>query len=222
MLMAVGHENIDVLIQATAGYDFYIVEAIKALATDSDKDKILTSLNGHTALVNVVVDKGWVKDAEATLVNRLRTNPEYVPPAWIEAVASLQDPTTYDDLLNYLMNGSNAYLTYRSISRLPGIDLSTAVPVAWEKTQGNDYDRVQLTEGALAAGYLPALDFVVGNLDTGKVGQYQLNARALFFQFTGVQGSNEELKQWYKDNRKTLQFDEKTRKFVPKKTYAAK
>jgi hypothetical protein len=115
MLMAVSHENIDVLIKATSGYDFSIMEAIKALATDSDKEKIMTSLNSHPALVNVVTDRGWVNEARATLVIRLRTNPQYLPPEWIEAVAP--GPV---NLRRF------AQLSYERLERLPDLPVHLA------------------------------------------------------------------------------------------------
>ena len=217
MLMEVGHGNIDELIRVTRDYDRYVVEAIKALATAADKERIFEALEQHPALIDVVSAKGWVKEARETLIRKMRGNPENVPPGWIAAVASLEDPTTYDDLLNYLINGTNKHWTYRNISRLPGIDLSQAAPIAWEKTMNDKYERSYLTEGALSAGYLPALDFVVESLDNNTLASYRFSPRALFFQFTGVQGSNEELKKWHQENRGSLGFDAQTKRFVVKK-----
>jgi hypothetical protein len=217
MLMEVGHGNIDELIRVTRDYDRYVVEAIKALATAADKERIFEALEQHPALIDVVSAKGWVKEARETLIRKMRGNPENVPPGWIAAVASIEDPTTYDDLLNYLINGTNKHWTYRNISRLLGIDLSQAAPIAWEKTMNDKYERSYLAEGALSAGYLPALDFVVESLDNNTLASYRFSPRALFFQFTGVQGSNEELKKWYQQNRGSLGFDARTKRFVVKK-----
>lgn len=109
-------------------------------------------------------------------------------------------------------------MTYKYISRLPGIDLSLAAPVAWEKSRSYKYELAYITEGALSVGYLPALDFVVETLDNkDNMPAYQYSPRALFFQFTGVQGSNEELKKWYEKNRGLLGFDSNLKRFVVNK-----
>ena len=221
MLVEVGHKNIDELLFATRGTDFsqlYTIAAIKALVKNEDKAKIIAALDEHPRLVEVITAKGWAKDARLVLVKKLRQNSNYLPYEWIAAVASLEDPSTYDDLLNYLKNGTNKRLTYKYIARLPGIDLTQAVPIAWEKARGDKYEIVDLTEAALSVGYLPALDFVVETLDNNNgLHPSQYSPRALMFQFTAIQGSNEELKKWYEANRTSLRFDTGLKRFVVSK-----
>lgn len=218
MLVQVGHEYLDELLLVTATYDrglVYTVAAIKALAKEEDKEKIIKALDQHPPLVTVVAAKGWVGDARDVLVKKLNENPNYLPHEWIAAVASLQDPATYDGLLAYFANGSNRHLTYKYIAGLPGIDLTKAAPVAWEKTRPDKYEIAYITEAALSVGYLPALDFVVETLDNNNnLPPSQYSPRALMFQFTGIQGSNEELKKWYDANRKRLRFDAGVKRFV--------
>jgi hypothetical protein len=218
MLIAVGHKNIDALLSAIRGNDYtqtYVIAAIKALAKNEDKAKIIAALDEHTGLVAVIAAKGWARDARHVLVRKLHDNLLYLPYEWIAAVASLQDPTTYDDLINYYMNGSNRRLTYKYIARLPGIDLTRAAPIAWERARGDKYEIAELTEAALSVGYLPALDFVFETLDNNNnLHPSQYSARALIFQFTSIQGSNEELKKWYEVNRSSLRFDAGLKRFV--------
>lgn len=221
MLFEVGHKNIDELLLATRGTDFsqlYTIAAIKALAKNDDKAKIIAALDEHPRLVEVITAKGWAKDARPVLVKRLRENSNYLPYEWIAAVASLKDPSTYDDLISYFKNGTNKRLTYKYIARLPGIDLTQAAPIAWEKARGDKYEIVDLTEAALSVGYLPALDFVVETLDNNyNLQPSQYSPRALMFQFTAIQGSNEELKKWYETNRTSLRFDAGLKRFVVSK-----
>lgn len=221
MLVKVGHKNIDELLFATRGNDFsqmYTIAAIKALVKNEDKAKIIAALDERPRLVEVITAKGWAKEARHILVKKLRESPNYLPHEWIAAVASLHDPSTYNDLINYFINGMNRRLTYKYIARLPGIDLTQAAPIAWEKARNDKYEIVDLTEAALSVGYLPALDFVVETLDNNNGLQpSQYSPRALLFQFTAIQGSNEELKKWYEANRKSLTFDTKLKRFVVNK-----
>src|SRR5271169_5809900 len=75
LLLEVGHRNIDELILVTHDYNHYVVEAIKALATTADKERILEALDQHPALIEVVLEKGWLKEARGTLLNIFRNNP---------------------------------------------------------------------------------------------------------------------------------------------------
>ncbi|MGC1453621.1 MAG: hypothetical protein WA946_00320 [Nitrospirota bacterium] len=218
MLVEVGHKNIDELLLSMRGSDFsqvYAVAAVKALAQNEDKEKIIAALYERPRLVEVITAKGWVKEAQGVLIKKLHENQNYLPYEWIAAVASLQDPSTYDDLISYFMNGSNRRLTYKYIARLPGIDLTRAAPIAWERARGDRYEIAELTEAALSAGYLPALDFVFETLDNNNnLHPSQYSPRALIFQFTSIQGSNEELKKWYEVNRSSLRFDAGLKRFV--------
>jgi hypothetical protein len=217
MLVEVGYDNIDDLVFAIQGSDYtqmYLVAAIKTLARNEDREKIIAALDGRQRLVEVITAKGWAADAQGVLIKKLHENPGYLPYEWIAAVASLQTPSTYDDLINYFMNGSNRRMTYKYISRLPGIDLTQAAPVAWERSRNDKYEMADLTEAALSAGYQPALDFVFETLDANNGMQpSQYSGRALIFQFTAIQGSNGELKKWYEANRKNLSFDPKLKRF---------
>jgi hypothetical protein len=221
MLVEVGHNNIDELVLAMRGSDYsqmYLVAAIKTLAKNEDKEKLILALIERPGLVVVITEKGWASDAQSVLIKKLHENLGYLPYEWIAAVASLQNPSTYNDLLNYFMNGSNRRLTFKYISRLPGIDLTQATPIAWEKSRNDKYEMADLTEAALSTGYLPALDFVFETLDNNNNMQpSQYSARALIFQFTSIQGSNEELKKWYATNRTSLSFNAGLKRFVVNK-----
>jgi len=218
MLVQIGHENLDELLTITSAYEStmaYTVAAISALAIEEDKEKIIKALDRHPPLVEVVMAKGWVQDARVVLIRRLKENPSYLPYQWIAAVASLQDPSTYDALAMFLANGSNRRITYKCIASLPGIDLTKAAPIAWEKSKGDRYEVAELTEAALSVGYLPALDFVVETLENNNnLPPQQYSPRALMFQFTGIQGNNVEMKTWYDANRKKLIFDSNTKRFI--------
>ena len=164
MLEEVGSENIDVLLSAPSSLSFYIVGAVSRLADEEHKQLIIDALPKYVELIHLIVQKGWVDDARTILMKVLHTHPNYLPPEWINTVAAFQDPSTYDDLKEYLVNGANRQLTYQALSRIPGIDLSQAVAEAWAKAKSacSDCVRVAMAPIALRFGHQDALGYLVG------------------------------------------------------------
>jgi hypothetical protein len=167
-------------------------------------------------LIRVVVEKGWIGDARSILIAGLRARPRYLPSQWIEAVASLRDPRTYDDLLAYLIHGQDRLRTYRALQDLPGINLSAALDKAWQsaKSACGTTDRTSLTPVALASGHLDALQFAVDSLQRARSDREWLPGdRQLILKHTNVQGNNAQIIQWFKQNKSRLVFDSATRQF---------
>ena len=216
MLARVGAENLDVLLKAPATLSFYVAEVVAQYASDEDKRLILEALSGNVQLIRVVVEKGWIGDARSILIAGLRARPRYLPSQWIEAVASLRDPRTYDDLLAYLIHGQDRLRTYRALQDLPGINLSAALDKAWQsaKSACGTTDRTSLTPVALASGHLDALQFAVDSLQRARSDREWLPGdRQLILKHTNVRGNNAQIIQWFKQNKSRLVFDSATRQF---------
>jgi hypothetical protein len=164
MLTEVGSGNIDALLNAPASLSFYIVSAISGLADDEHKQMIIDALPKYVQLIHLIVQKGWVDDARPILIAVLHTHPGYLPREWIDIVAAFQDPSTYDDLKEYLVNGANRLWTYEALSRIPGIDLSRTVAEAWAKAKFgcSDRERAAMATIALRFGHQDALRYSVG------------------------------------------------------------
>lgn len=108
MLMKVGGEHLDVLIDALdRDLRYYAIEAVPRLAEEGHKKLILQKLAQKPNLVKVVVSRGWEQDAKEILTRKLDEWPDSLPREWIEAVAAFEDPKTYDGLIDYLVFGSN-------------------------------------------------------------------------------------------------------------------
>jgi len=221
-LIEVGPGHIDLLIEVAQdnyGWSLYPVMAIEHLASDVHKRMILDALPRQRKLVRVVIAKGWQKDARKTLLEVMRFEEGYLPTEWIQAVASLRDPQTYTALLNYLVNGWNRHVTYKLIRHLPGIDLTRALPAAWEAALGanNRYEVHALLADTLAVGHLPAMDYAMEQLGVpaGK-DRLPFNARALALRHLPRYGSNDDIRAWYRKHRQRLQFDPVDRKFKPR------
>ncbi|MDD2237702.1 MAG: hypothetical protein PHG65_10900, partial [Kiritimatiellae bacterium] len=153
MLVAVGPENLDVLLMD--GYQYYAFLAVKQLAGPEHKELIIAQLPDYHNLIDVVVGQGWVDEVSDTLVAELKKDPENLPTAWIKAVADLKDPATYDDLKRYLIRGNGRSGTYGAIKDLPGIDLQDAVDQAWRRVRydAHDYQKRDMVSVAIQYGH---------------------------------------------------------------------
>lgn len=214
MLEKVGSENLEILIEADRIHGCYIQAAIKHLAGPEHKDLILKHLNRHHGLVEIVLEKGWVSEARGTLIEKLKTG-RYLPIAWIKVVATFKDPTTYDDLKDYLINGNNRNSTYNAIKNLPGIDLADAVEKAWKRVKyKSDYELFSMVPAALDYGYLDALEMAVESLGTDESSCYNFReVRKTLKKHVDIIGTDKDIVEWYKKNKGSISFNPETRMF---------
>jgi len=221
MLMEVGHENLEYLLSYNADHmvDMYFTAAIKEFAQEEDKDLILSYLPRKRDLVRVVVAKRWEEDAKQILIAELVELPQYLPPEWISAVASFDDPCTYDSLKNYLIYGSNRSWTYKSIKNNTSInDLKETVGEAWKnaKKAHSEWDKNNFAPIAASYGHVDALEVIINSLDSPSSGSSVYQPRKHIFQYTEVRGTNDEIRKWFKENKSKLVFDEQNEKFIIK------
>ena len=220
MLTKVGSKRVGFLLEALLENpqregEYYVIPAIIRLATEEHKKLILDALPDYNDFVKVVLDKGWEQDAKAILVEEVAARPRFLPTEWIEAVAHLKDPETYDDLKAYFINGPNRGWTYKSIRHLPGFDLREAVAQAWEKTKsGKGWEAKDVAVIAVQHGHLDALEYLVRWLaeypdDEPKV----YGARSTILHHIPFRGSNEAIAEWFEKNKNQLVWDPKTKKF---------
>ena len=218
MLMAVGPENLDVLLEASATQgldDVYATVAIAALARDEHKKMVLDALRYNHGLAKVVLEKGWEQDARDILVAGLERGARYLPTEWVEAVARLRDPKTYDALKGFLISGSNRSFTYDVIKRLPGIDLTDAVAQAWETAQfEGKWEAARMAPAAVEFGHKDALEYIIDSLDEPEGSPDAVyGGRAAIMRYTEARGTTEEIRKWYEANRDKLVWDAAAKKF---------
>jgi hypothetical protein len=229
MLEKVGPERLGLLLDmhgeggkgGMSAYEttFYLESAICHLARDSDKELILKTLPDLKFLAKVVVEKGWEKDAKETLVNKLTTSRDSLPSEWIQAVVTLSDPSTYNDLKWYLIHNDNRYQTYELIRDLPGIDIAETVAKIWEKTGYHDWEERGVAKMAVDFGHVDALEFLVNfciEQEEGKSRGMEWDVRdirRLVLKHLDFRGTNKEIADWIQKNREQLVFDSKTGKY---------
>jgi hypothetical protein len=221
MLAKVGRENLDLLLEAMSTYwyalqDYHLQRAVIKLATDEDKGLILEHLAHQPGLVSVVLRKGWEEDARDILLERLAANPDHLPPEWVDAVARLQDPSTYPLLLKYLINGQNRTMTFEAIRNLEGIQLDEAVAQAWKRAgSGRAWDRDSMACVAVGYGHVDALRHIISSLARGSVEDHTARKmHAALLRHVSFVGTLRETAEWFEANKERLVFDPQSREFV--------
>lgn len=168
LLEKVGPSHADVLIEPLLASpvlngDVYLIEALKSLVGEEHKKLVLDALPIAHELVTIVRERGWSEAAAPTLLAVLADRPSWthntLATGWIEAVADLKRPDTYESLRTYFYYGHNRYHTWMAIRELPGLELDAEVERLWHWARGLDDRWVRGNLAAVAAhyGHLDAL-----------------------------------------------------------------
>lgn len=232
MLAKVGAEHMDALIDALSGamgggdssrFDRYLLTAISHLASADAKKTIISHLADQRQLIEIVVSKGWEKDAKKPLVKVLNAHPWALPPGWVRAVARLQDKSTYAALKRYFVTGPNPIQTFHQIEYLPGIKLSDAVARAWRRVEQNPspWQRLPMAQIAVRYGQKDALTMLIDKLPEGNsqapgglTGMFGQSMRGIVLRHIKFRGTNKQIKAWYKKHQASLHFDPESEKFT--------
>ncbi len=220
MLTRLGEEHIQILLDALKSnnpYNFHLLRAIDRLSTEKSKPQILASLSTAPSLAEILLKNSWQNDARETLIQGLHQ--EFLPEDWLRAVASFEDPSTYDALIQHMVHGLNPASTYEVVENLPGIQLDDAVDKTWQRSKHRHGWQAD-TFAIIAIGYgkVDALEHLIHVLDSRKPDQEYLKDQALqaLIEHTTAHGSTEEIRAWYQQNRDHLVFDSADKKFKVK------
>ncbi|MHC4225520.1 MAG: carboxypeptidase-like regulatory domain-containing protein, partial [Planctomycetota bacterium] len=222
MLADVGPDHVDVLLEVLRSEkrphftgDNYLEWALGQIVEERHRQLLLEALDAERELIDIVAEKGWARDARETLIAALQPNPSYLPTGWIKAVASFRDPATYPALLRYLVEGSNPSWTHDAIKDLPGIEVKKAVDEGWPRAKGT-HEQGQYARVAVQYGHVDALGILIEALFIPQSSPNGIwGARDAVLWHIDFQGSDEEIRAWFKANRDALVFDPKTGKYAP-------
>ncbi|MCP3887733.1 MAG: hypothetical protein GY702_02510 [Desulfobulbaceae bacterium] len=220
LLSQIGNENLELLLKANLNHQskFYAIPAITDLVEAKDKDLILKYLPFNKDLVKVVIQNNWEKDAKLILYNELREVPHYLPTEWIRAITNLEESCIYDDLKQYLILGSNKSWTYETIKMLPDIELEDAIFEAWQNAKREKWSRTSFAPIALAHGHSDAFPIIIESLDSAPNDHDAVrHPRKHILQYTYARGSNDDLRNWYSENKDNLEFDKEKGKYISTK-----
>ena len=149
------------------------------------------------------------------LVAQLSQTGEQLPIEWIQAVANLGDPETYDDLKRYLVLRDGRYATFQVIRDLPDLDLTESIADIWEKTGYHEWEERGVAKMAVQYGHVEALGYLVNFVAYEQQNQWEASEiRRLILSHLDFFGSNRELVEWFRKNSERLLFDEEKRKYI--------
>ncbi len=216
LLKLVGSAHVDVLLEPllysdVPNADIYLIEALKTLVGQQHQQLVLKTLPLVRDLVQVVVLRGWTKHAAPTLLNALADRDSWtlpnpgLPTEWIEAVAKLERPESYEDLKTFFYYGTNRYHTWKAIRHLPGIDLKAQVDGLWKWAKGLDdaWQRISVAAVAAHCGHLDALELLFED----PRGWPEWEVIEAVTPYRGERNNAEHAKQWFKTHKSRLKFD---------------
>jgi len=224
MLVQLGPERVPLLIEAMTKRgtgrlitDLYFISALKLLVNEKHKKLVLEALPLCPSLAEVVRLRGWEKEAREILLSGLKTRSS-LPIEWIRAVADLEDPETYPDLISYFIGAPNQSSVYEAIRDLPGIKLREAVKKAWRRAKfGGSWDRNEMAKIAVAYGLPDAFVALARSYLERDYFPYEEERIAMLLRrFTSRSGTAEEIAEWVVRNADRISFDARKRKYILK------
>lgn len=194
-----------------------LLDALEQVVTVDDRAFIVGKYPDKIGLIRLIRKFQWERDVKEKLVDQLSTSSGYLPAGCVEAVAELRDPSTYPALKSYFVNGWNRHITYKAIANLPGMDLRSELPKAWEAalSSSNRNEAAYLVGPVLDLGYLPALEMVMNELrEPSGIPSTILDPALLSSRYLDFSGTAQERLRFWDEHRKELRYDAAQKKFT--------
>jgi len=220
MLALLADGNMPALIDAVELDElrFYALLAIRTGVTAEHKDTIIAALVRQPRLIGVVRQEGWASDAQPQLIAGLEQGIVQMPRTWVQVVAELRDPETYDALSMHLARTRCSRTYYSMMHNLPGFDPGPAVSAAWQQVYfqpTHARELREIAELAIGFGQAEALSHLIdllpseGSLDPAN----DELLRKIVLRHIAFTGSNAEIKAWHHDHQNRLRFSNEDRCF---------
>lgn len=225
MYCAVGSENIDLLLEVAPALSwtrYRVLTAVNELVREQDRDLIISHLEEQPGLLTIVRQRHWEKAAKSTIVAAVRKHPAQLQSSWLEALVSLQDKSLYPDIAYAYMISWDKYNYLEILKKLPDFNLQSAVDQGWDYhrkrlriqswAQLDDYWMAMI---AARYGHRDALDYLFKVLAAKSfIISSTPSALEAIQQAADVQGTEEQVADWYQKNGSQLSFDVTRQKFV--------
>lgn len=217
-LRLVGSSNVDVLLDALrfpVANRWYALEALKSLAEEGHREAVIGGLSYCPGLIEVVVQRGWVKQAAPTVMAVVRRRDFTTEASWVRAAASIARPEDNPDLLWHVLHGSSPYESWIAVRDVRGMSelLASAVVSAWSEIVqrppelGAEFHRRELARVAAHYGAVDALgELVLGDYPTAE--DY-----TVFKRLTGFAGPKDAAADWYRTRVGALRFEFETGRY---------
>lgn len=213
MLRELGADHMAILLQTLEmpTLQYYASAAVREAAGDQHKELIIGALLHHEQLITVVQRNGWAGDARDTIMLGLQQGVDYIPRMWVQVLAELEDPQTYDTLALALLQARCSKHYYLMMKDLPGIALDDAVAASWEQVHTSPTHSRELREVsqiAVGHGHLDALEHLVSLLPSGAAASTSRSeeVRRSILACIDFEGTDNEIRLWLEQNRGMLRF----------------
>lgn len=231
MLQKIDPRYLHMIFEELPKESFHLQYATLPMAGEANKDWIINHLYDYPWLVGAVWKNDWVEDARDQLLRVFREKRGQLrsggympgnywnqPDVWLLAVASLDDPTTYAELVDYFVNEHKRLQNYRVIKELDKIDLDQTIARAWKIAKFEDtQEMMRMIPIAISHGEIDALRSGILDVLNGHEKEDHLikHVRNAVWRYTGQEISDEELAAWFRSNAATLAFDREAKLFRP-------
>lgn len=220
MLAALGRDHMALLLQTLEmpTLQYYASAAVRMSADEEHKQLIIDALLEHEQLIMVIQRNGWGADAREQIMLGLTDGIDYTPRVWVQALADLQDPATYDTLALQLYRVRCSKYYYMVVKDLPGIDLDQAVFASWEVVHTSPTHARELREVsqiAVSHGHLGALAHLISLLPTDTPAQpgRTTDIRENILAHIDFEGTDAQIRDWFEANEQMLRFSKSDGRF---------
>ena len=222
-LKSLPEEHVDLLmleISNRTTLRYFANYAMRGMSPEKMRDRIVSTLKDNPNNIGIIVMNGWTMDVRDEILRQVQSADANLSPAWFQAAVEVADPRLYPKL-HEITTGSRYASQFLMILRaLPDYDLAHTVNVCWNRAGDEKLPVSQQSFALLAAemGNVDALGMLITQLSTSN-SYYAVTtspniSRVNVLRFIDFRGSNEEMKQWFTDNRDQLVFDHLQKRFV--------
>lgn len=205
----------------------FVMDVIDEAARPEDKDLILSHLSQTPALLQVVHNHKWEKDAQDILVKKLKETPAECSIDVLRAIASFKNPELQPLLIKAVEVHATPSSALDAISNDPGINTAAVVDATWKHllaTTSSDDDAVidfiplAIRHGHEDALLKAALILKVGTSDNHKDDSQLLRDAILSHTDAEAKMSDSALAEWVLSRDGKLKWDAAKQKFLETQT----
>ena len=219
LLTEIGEKHIEILFKYSTYFElwlrYYPLKAINKMATEKSRKYFPLYLEKSPRLIITLNKNNWQNDVRAILLKGIKNKWKNLPHEWVEAIASFQDPSTFEALSIYYSESAYHYSIYERLKNLPDFPLEEATIKAWKNAKYSDsWQSRMLSIIAVRYGQEDALEYIVNLLrNSGKKSKFQKHIVAFVNATNTDIKTKQEIIVWYDLHKNQLSFNKKSMKF---------
>ncbi len=183
-------------------------------------ERFVSTLRENENNIGVIVMNGWTNDVRDVIIEKIQSADASLTPAWFQAAVEIAEPDLYPKLHQITIDSRYATQYLGMLQALPDYDLANTVNACWQRAGEGNIQISQASFAPMAAemGNIDALGALVAQLNTTvsfSISSSTYNIRRInVLRFIEYRGSNQEIQEWYQQNKDKLVFDHLRKRFV--------